>query len=85
MLYEVITTTKTVVVSTASPYKFPADVLSSLGADTKGMDSFEMARHLSGLTGTPLPQQISALESKPVRHTAVADRDALRDAVLEVL
>lgn len=78
-------TTKTVVVSTASPYKFPADVLSSLGVDTKGMDSFEMARHLSKLTSTPLPQQITALESKPVRHTTVKDRDALRDAVLEVL
>ncbi len=78
-------TTKTVVVSTASPYKFPADVLSSLGVDTKGMDSFEMARHLSKLTSTPLPQQITALESKPVRHTAVKDKDALRDAVLEVL
>ena len=78
-------TTKTVVVSTASPYKFPADVLSSLGVDTKGMDSFEMARHLSKLTGTPLPQQITALESKPVRHTTVKDKDALRDAVLEVL
>lgn len=78
-------TTKTVVVSTASPYKFPADVLSSLGVDTKGLDSFEMARHLSKLTGTRLPPQITALESKPVRHKTVADRDALRDAVLEVL
>ena len=77
--------TKTVIVSTASPYKFPADVLSSLGVDTKGMDSFEMARHLSKLTSTPLQQQITALESKPVRHTAVKDKDALRDAVLEVL
>ena len=77
--------TKTVIVSTASPYKFPADVLSSLGVDIKGMDSFEMARHLSKLTSTPLPQQITALESKPVRHTAVKDKDALRDAVLEVL
>lgn len=78
-------TTKTVVVSTASPYKFPADVLTSLGVDTQGMDSFEMARHLSKLTGTPLPQQITALESKPVRHKTVADKDVLRDAVLEVL
>ncbi len=77
--------TKTVVVSTASPYKFPADVLSSLGVNTQGMDSFEMARELSRITGTPLPQQITALETKPVRFTAVADRDALPSAVLEVL
>ncbi len=77
--------TKTVVVSTASPYKFPADVLSSLGVDTQGMDSFEMARQLSRITGTPLPLQIKALESKPVRHTAVADKNELPSAVLGVL
>lgn len=78
-------TTKTVVVSTASPYKFPADVLGSLGVDTQGMDCFEMARRLSGLTLTQMPPQITALESKPVRFSTVADKDALRGVVLEGL
>ncbi len=78
-------TTKTVVVSTASPYKFPEDVLNSLGVSTQGMDSFEMARCLSEMTGTSLPRQITALETKPVRHTTVVDKDALSSAVLEVL
>ncbi len=78
-------TTKTVIVSTASPYKFPADVLASLGADTKGLDGFDMSRELSKLTGTKVPQQITALETKPIRHTAIANKEALRDAVLEAL
>jgi threonine synthase len=78
-------TTKTVVVSTASPYKFPADVLMSLGMDTQGMDSFDMARHLAKLTDTAIPPQITALESKPVRFTTVVDKDLLPYAVLEVL
>ncbi len=77
--------TKTVVVSTASPYKFPADVLSSLGESTRGMNSFDMARRLSSLTGTALPRQISALETKTVRHTTVSDKDALPSRVMEVL
>ena len=78
-------TTKTVIVSTASPYKFPADVLASLGADTKGLDGFDMSRELSKLTRTKVPQQITALETKPIRHTAIANKEALRDAVLEAL
>lgn len=76
---------KTVVVSTASPYKFPADVLGSLGESTRGMDSFAMARRLSRVTGTALPRQIAELEQKDVRFTKTADKDALSDAVLEAL
>jgi threonine synthase len=77
--------TKTVIVSTASPYKFPQDVLASLGESTEGMDAFALSRRLSERTGTRLPQQIEALESKPVRHKAVVEQEAMRQAVLEVL
>ena len=77
--------TKTVIVSTASPYKFPQDVLSSLGDSSKGISAFEMARRLSALTGTRVPRQIEELEDKAVRHNAVVERDAMRQAVLEVL
>ena len=77
--------TKTVIVSTASPYKFPQDVLNSLGESTEGMDAFTLSRRLSELTGTKLPRQIVELESKPVRHKAVIERDAMRSVVLEAL
>ncbi len=78
-------TAKTVIVSTASPYKFPQDVLQSLGESTEGMDAFALSRRLSELTRTRLPQQVEALESKPVRHNGVVERDAMRGAVLEAL
>ena len=77
--------TKTVVVSTASPYKFPEDVLRSLGEDAQGASCFATARRLSDLTDTPLPAQIAALETKPVIHQAVFNKDALSSAVLGVL
>ncbi len=77
--------TKTVIVSTASPYKFPEDVLRSLGTDTTGMSAFDMARHLSTMTATAIPKQIAALETKDVLHDQVVGKDAMRDAVLSVL
>lgn len=77
--------TKTVIVSTASPYKFPHDVLRSLGADVQGISGFEAARKLSTMTGTELPKRIMELEGKPVRHTGVYDKDELKQAVLSVL
>ncbi|MFA5675772.1 MAG: threonine synthase [Christensenellales bacterium] len=77
--------TKTVIVSTASPYKFPRDVLASLGEDARGISDFDAARRLSGITKTALPKQILELEGKPVRHTGIYGKDELKQAVLSVL
>ena len=90
-------TTKTVIVSTASPYKFPGDVLSSLGGEDTGFgvpekrgflgceSPFDAAKRLSELTHTAVSRQILELESSPVRHTAVVDIPGMAEAVLEVL
>jgi len=77
--------TKTVIVSTASPYKFPEDVLCCLGVQAEGLTGFDAARRLSELTGLSLPLKIAALETKPVRHTGVYEKDALQKAVLGVI
>jgi threonine synthase len=76
--------TKTVVVSTASPYKFPGDVLASLGGDGTG-SPFEVSKRLSELTHSAIPRQLSELETSPVRHTAVVDIPGMADAVLRAL
>jgi len=77
--------TKAVIVSTASPYKFPEDVLRSLGEDVTGLGVFDIAQRLSEVSKTPVPRQISALKAKPVRHTRVVEKDELKKAVLEVI
>ncbi len=74
--------TKTVIVSTASPYKFPQDVLTSLGVDTADMGVFEMSDELSRRTNTKVPWQITELMSKQEIHTDVIDKSKLKDAVL---
>ena len=76
---------KTVIVSTASPYKFPADVLSSLGEDISGLDVFETARKLGEITDTDVPEQIERLKKSKEIHTDVVDKSDLRQAVLESL
>jgi len=75
---------KTVVVSTASPYKFPGDVLAALGGGKTG-SPFTDAKKLSEMTGTAIPKQLAELEGSPVRHTAVVDIPGMADAVLQVL
>lgn len=77
--------TKTVIVSTASPYKFPGDVLSSLGEETAGLSAFEMAERLAEVSGTPAPRQIMELKDKPVRHNKIVDINGMKDAALEAM
>ena len=73
-----------VVLSTASPYKFPAAVLSALGEEP-GDDEFAMMDKLSALTGTPIPKNLATLREKQVRHKDVIDKDAMLDYVLGII
>lgn len=65
-------TAPSVIVSTASPFKFNDSVLAALAGPAPG-DPFAAARELARLTGQPVPPALAALEKKPVRHTALCD------------
>ncbi|MBR2661455.1 MAG: threonine synthase [Clostridia bacterium] len=77
--------TPTVLLATASPYKFAADVLRGIaGPDAaEGKDAFACSEELEKLTGIPMPAQVKALKELPVRHKAVCKRDAMGEAVLK--
>ena len=76
--------TPTVLLSTASPYKFAADVLRGIaGAEAaEGKDAFACSAELEELTKVQMPAQVRALKDLPVRHTAVCEREAMGPAVL---
>ena len=77
--------TVTVLLSTASPYKFAADVLRGVAGEdaVKDLDPFACSEELERLTGMPMPKQVRELRDLPVRHKAVCERDAMGPAVLE--
>lgn len=57
-----------VILSTASPYKFPSPVLRAVGGTPEG-DEFTQMEQLRALTGVPVPAGLSGLQSRPVLHT----------------
>jgi threonine synthase len=61
-----------VLLSTASPYKFPRVVNESLGLDASGSD-FDCMDVLAEQTGTPAPAALRNLETTPVRFHDVVD------------
>ena len=66
-----------VCLSTASPYKFPADVLGALGIDASGMNGFASMDSLEHVTGTTAPVQLSSLRDAESLHDDVCDRDKM--------
>jgi len=70
-----------VVLSTASPYKFPAAVLTALG-QPESSSEFVMMEQLHGITGVEIPRNLRGLEGRPVLHTDVIDTGDMLDYVL---
>lgn len=62
-----------VLLSTASPFKFPADVLAALGTDTSSMDGFACMDELSRISGIAAPSALADLRAKPELHSSEVD------------
>ena len=75
---------RAVVLSTASPYKFPAAVLSAIGGDMSG-DEFEQMERLSAISGVAIPGNLSGLREARELHLDVIDKDALIAYVSQVI
>ena len=73
-----------VVLSTASPFKFPEAVLSALGAKADG-DGFRQMEQLSDLTGRAIPEGLRGLAAKKVLHRTVIDADGVTEYVRELV
>ena len=67
--------------STASPYKFAADVASSLGVALPSDDPAAILRALSDATGTPVPAPLLATLTLPVRFTQTVDPAEMPEVV----
>ena len=72
-----------VVLSTASPYKFPRDVLTALGAEAPQSD-FAAMDGLKALTNVPVPNSLAALRGQQERFNQVIEPSQIGDMAQKV-
>ena len=72
-----------VVLSTASPYKFPEAVLTAIGQVPAG-DGFDQMEQLNRVSGVTIPRNLATLRTKPELHTGVIEKTAMPDFVLKL-
>lgn len=78
-------TTKTIIASTASPYKFNDSVLSALGVEIDGKNEFELLDLLKEKSETDIPKSLAELEGKEIRFSEIIDSDKMYDAIKSAL
>jgi threonine synthase len=72
--------TKTIIVSTASPYKFCDSVYKAFGKTPEG-DEFMTAQKLEELTGTIMPEPLSKTQKLPVRFTDSVEKSGMKNII----
>jgi len=77
--------TKTVIVSTASPYKFAKSVLEALQVENIPEDDYEQALLLKKVSNTDIPKAVEEIRTAPVLHEKVCERDKMQQIVEDVL
>ncbi len=75
---------KTIVVSTASPFKFCDNVLGALG-ETELRQGTDILDQLTEKSGLPAPAPLAGLKNKTLRFSQVVEKNQMLDVVLDTL
>lgn len=76
---------KTVIASTASPYKFARSVLKAIDSKYDAHTDMEQFDDLKEVSKVAIPNAIEELKSAEIRHKTVVDKDEMQKAVRDVL
>lgn len=77
--------TKTVIASTASPYKFSRSVMEAIQGPREEEDEFALIDEMSRLTKIPVPQAVEEIRSAPILHNRECGRDEMKQEVADIL
>jgi len=73
--------TKTIILSTASPYKFPGSVYQAVSG--KVLDEYEAVDALNDMTKVPVPTPLQGIKDREVLHIKVIDKESIIDFIGE--
>lgn len=78
-------TRKTVIASTASPFKFTRSVMNAIDSKYDSMSDFELVDELSRLANVKVPNAIEEIRTAPVVHDTVCEKEEMKQTVEKIL
>lgn len=76
---------KTIIASTASPYKFTHSVMEAIDEKYGEYDDFKLIKEMSNLTGKEAPLAVLKLENAKVIHKSICEKDKMKEKIKEIL
>ncbi len=76
---------KTVIASTASPYKFARSVMTSIDKKYDEVEEFDLIDTLEVLSGVDAPKAIEEIRNAKILHTLECDADKMEETVKKIL
>jgi threonine synthase len=73
--------TKTIIASTASPFKFGNKVASSIGIEVNNKDEFSIIEELENRTNIKAPANIKNLKDKNILHRNICNKENMKEMV----
>lgn len=77
--------TKTVIASTASPYKFSVSVLEAIEKRKSDLDEYDMVDKLCVLSKLSVPSALATLKNKPEKFSDSIEKNQMKDYVIKSL
>lgn len=77
--------TKTVIASTASPFKFARSVMEAIDKNNATYSDMELIDRLSVTANVTIPQAIEDIRTAPVRHNTVCETEDMQKQVEKIL
>jgi threonine synthase len=77
--------TKTVIASTANPFKFPESVLKAINGQYDKSDEFKLLEILSKKTGLAIPRRLEDIGKKEILHRTKCKKEEMKEAVWRIL
>ena len=77
--------TKTVLASTASPFKFTRSVMNAIDTKYDAMEDFALVDELSKIAKVKVPKAIEEIRTAPVLHNTICDKEDMKSVVMKFL
>lgn len=73
--------TQTVIISTASPYKFTKSTLVAIDKKYEGIDDFTLLKELFDLSNVEIPAAVKDIDKREILHNTVCDKEDMPNIV----
>ena len=76
---------KTVIASTASPYKFSRSVMTAIDANYESLEEFDLIDALEVISNVDIPNAVEEIRDAKILHTLECDADKMEETVKNIL